>query len=45
MNAGQLQVLEALVEALSWHKTNVKVPRNVVDAIGIICLSNGIDQR
>ena len=45
VKAGQLGVMEALLEALSLHKANAEVANIVAGAIGNICNSNGIDQR
>ena len=42
--AGQLGVMEALLEALSLHKVNAEFAASVAFALGNIC-KNGIDQQ
>ena len=44
IKAGQLGAMEALLEALSLHKANAEVAREVAYALTYIC-ANGIDQR
>ena len=41
VKAGQLQVMEALLETLSLHKANAEVARQVAGAMQNICV-NGI---
>ena len=41
--AGQLRVMQALLEALSVHKANAEVARLVAFAIVNICRKHGID--
>ena len=45
VKAGQLGVMEALLEALSLHKANAEVAREVATAISKMCQKNGPDQR
>ena len=45
VKAGQLGVMEALLEALSLHKANAEFAASVAGAIANICGNNGIDQR
>ena len=45
VKAGQLRVMEALLESLSLHKANAQVAEYVACAMGNICGNNGIDQR
>ena len=41
VKAGQLGVMEAVLEALSLHKANAEVAAPVAKAIGVICFFNG----
>ena len=45
VKAGQLRVMEALLEALSLHKANAQVADRVAFAMGNVCANNGIDER
>ena len=45
VKAGQLHVMEALLEVLSLHKANADISRPVAGAIRNICWHNGTAQR
>ena len=44
VKAGQLGAMEALLDALSLHKANAEVAREVATAFANICRENGIDE-